>query len=104
MTLAELKTRSETAGFNYAYGSFLQPTSLPHLVAYERESNNFFADSVTYKKITPIKMDFSYEKKDLSLEALIENSILYDIPWQKSEEAYFENEKFWQVSYYFEIL
>ena len=41
MTLEELKTRSEKAGFKYAYGKFKKPTEPPHLVAISTATDNF---------------------------------------------------------------
>lgn len=103
MTLEELKTKCEKAGFKYAYGRFLKATEPPHLVAITTGTNNFMADNKVYKKDTPIKLDYTYITKDLTKEEKIENEILGDIPWNKTDETYLSDEQVWQVSYFFNI-
>lgn len=103
MTLEELKTRCKNAGFKYAYGKFEQPTEPPHLVAITVDTNNFMADNKTYYTQTPIKLDYTYIDKNLEEQNKIENEILSDVAWNKTEETYLENEQVWQVSYFFEI-
>ena len=103
MTLAELKTRSEEQGFKYAYGVFAEPTEPPHLIAFCRETNNFMADNKVYMKDTPIQLDYTYEQKNIEEQNKIEDIILADVAWNKTEETYLSDEKVWQVSYFFEI-
>lgn len=103
MTLADLKTRCVAQGFKYAYGVFKNPTEPPHLVVRTRDTDNFMADNVVYVKDTPIQLDYTYENKDISEQNKIEDIILADIAWEKTEEVYLQDEKVWQVSYFFEI-
>lgn len=103
MTLKELKQRCENTGFKYAYGQFKKPTEPPHLVAISTATNNFMADSKVYFKKIPIKLDYTYLEKNLDMENKIENEILSDIAWNKTEETYLSDEEVWQVSYFFEI-
>ena len=103
MTLEELKTRCEKAGFKYAYGRFKNPTKPSHLVAITVGSNNFIADNKVYKKSTPIQLDYTYINKNLSEQNKIEDEILGDMPWEKLDETYLSDEEVWQVSYFFEI-
>ena len=103
MTLAELKTRCENEGFKYAYGKFKKPTEPPHLVAIITGTDNFMADNKVYLKGTPIQLDYTYLVKDLTMQNKIEDNILGDIPWNKTEEIYLTDEEVWQVSYFFEI-
>lgn len=103
MTLAELKQRCENQGFQYAYGVFKTPTKPPHLIAICRDTDNFMADNVVYSKDTPIQLDYTYIDKDLTEQNKIEDNILSDIAWEKSEEVYLSDEKVWQVSYFFSI-
>ena len=51
--------------------------------------------SEAYNRLTIDKMKWSQEK--------IENEILGDIAWNKTEETYLQDEDVWQVSYFFEI-
>ena len=103
MTLEELKQRCENAGFKYAYGVFKKPTEPPHLIAICRDSDNFMADNKVYSKDIPIQLDYTYLVKDLAMQNKIEDEILDDIAWNKSDETYLTDEKVWQVSYFFEI-
>ena len=103
MTLEELKTRCKNAGFKYTYGKFIKPTDPPHLVAITTGTNNFMADNVVYLKDIPIQLDYTYLVKDLTMQNKIEDEILGDIPWNKSDETYLSDEEIWQVSYFFEI-
>ena len=103
MTLEELKKRCKNAGFKYAYGQFKKPTEPPHLVAIATGTDNFMADNKVYLKDTPIQLDYTYLTKDVEMENKIENEILGDIAWNKTEETYLSDENVWQVSYFFEI-
>lgn len=103
MTLEELKTRCEGQGFKYAYGVFKEATEPPHLVAKTIESDNFMADDIVYKKKSMIQLDYTYLDKDVEEQNKIEDVILGDIAWEKTEEVYYQDENCWQVSYMFEI-
>ena len=103
MTLEELKNRCKNAGFKYAYGLFEQRTEPPHLVAITADTDNFMADNKVFYSKTPIKLDYTYTEKNQEEQNKIENEILGDIAWNKTEETYLQNEKVWQVSYFFEI-
>lgn len=103
MTLAELKQRCENQGFQYAYGVFKTSTEPPHLIAICRDTDNFMADNVVYSKDTPIQLDYTYIDKDITEQNKIEDIILSDVAWEKTEEVYLSDEKVWQVSYFFEI-
>ena len=103
MTLEELKQRCIKEGVKYAYGVFKEPTEPPHLVAIMRQTGNFMADNRVYSKDSPIQLDYTYIDKDIDMQNKIENNILGDIAWNKTEETYLSEEKIWQVSYFFEI-
>lgn len=103
MTLEELKTRCESQGFQYAYGLFKNPVEPPHLIAICRDTDNFMADNKVYSKDIPVQLDYTYINKDIEMQNKIENMILGDIAWNKTEETYLSDEQIWQVSYFFEI-
>lgn len=103
MTLEELKTRCNEQNIQYAYGLFKTPVEPPFLVAVTRDSDNFMADNKVYEKQVPIQLSYIFIDKDLSIENKIEENILGDIPWNKTEEAYISDEKVWEVSYFFEL-
>lgn len=103
MTLQELKQRCENAGFQYAYGVFKETVEPPHLVAITIDTNNFMADNKVYKKDISIQLDYTYLDKDITEQNKIEDIILSDVAWNKTEENYLSDENIWQVSYFFEI-
>lgn len=103
MTLEQLKTRCENAGFKYAYGAFKRPTEPPYLISICRDTNNFMADNKVYSKDIPLQLDYVYIDKDIEMQNKIENEILGDLAWNKTEETYLSDEKVWQISYFFEI-
>ena len=92
MTLEELKQRCEKEGFKYAYGVFKNSVEPPHLVAITRDTDNFMADNIVYSKDIPIQLDYTYIDKDLDMQNKIENKILGDIAWNKTEETYLSDE------------
>lgn len=103
MTLEELNERCKKAGFKYAYGRFKRPTEPPHLIAIAQQTDNFMADNKVYLKDISIQLDYTYLIKDMKMQNKIENEILGDIAWNKSDETYLSDEEIWQVSYFFEI-
>ena len=103
MTLEDLKTKSEQIRFQYAYGQFKKPVKPPHLVAIVVATDNFMADNKVYQKRTPIKLDYTYIDKDIEMQNKIEDEILSNIAWNKTDETYLSDEEVWQVSYFFEI-
>lgn len=103
MTLEQLKQRCEAQGFKYAYGMFKRPTEPPHLVAISVATDNFMADNKVYSKDMAIQLDYTYLQKNIEEQNKIEDIILADIAWNKSEETYLSDEDVWQVSYFFEI-
>lgn len=103
MTLQELKKRCNDKGFRYAYGKFKKPTEPPHLVATTVGTDNFMADNKVYYSKIPIQLDYTYIDKNIEEQNKIENEILGDIAWNKTDETYLQDEDVWQVSYFFEI-
>ena len=103
MTLQELKKKCEEQGFQYAYGMFEDEVEPPHLVAIITESNTFMADNKVYQKKARIQLDYTYIRKNIEEQNKIEDIILKDVSWNKTEETYLSDEDVWQVSYFFEI-
>ena len=67
------------------------------------DTDNFMADNKVYYGPIPIQLDYTYIYKNIEEQNKIENKILGDIAWNKTEETYLQDEKVWQVSYFFEI-
>lgn len=103
MTLEELKQRCENTGFKYAYGQFKEIVEPPHLVAITTSTDNFMADNKVYAKNIPIKLDYTYIDKNQEEQNKLEDKVLSDVAWDKTDETYLPDEEIWQVSYFFEI-
>lgn len=103
MTVEELKIRCEKESIQYVYGAFQEPTSPPHLIAKEIDTDNFMADNKVYLRKGSFKLDLTMDYIDFDLIDKVENKILYDVCWNKTEETYLPDEGIWQVSYFFEI-
>lgn len=103
MTLEELKNRCSTNNIQYAYGVFKEEVEPPFLVATTRSTDNFMADNKVYNKDIPIQLEYIYTEKDLEIESIIEDTILSDVAWNKTDETYLEDEDIFEVSYFFEL-
>ena len=101
--LDELATRCEKEEIQYAYGVFQEPVSPPHLIALETETDNFMADNKVFSRKGKIQLDLTMNYMDFDLIDKVENKILYDVCWNKTEATYLSDEKIWQISYFFEI-
>lgn len=101
--LDELAERCEKEEIQYVYGVFQEPVSPPHVVALETETNNFMADNIVFNRKGTIQLDVTMDYIDFDLIDKIENKILYDVCWNKTEATYLSDEKVWQISYFFEI-
>ena len=101
MTLEDLKTRCENAGFKYKYGLFKEPIKPPHLIAITVDTDNFMADNKVFSRKGRIQLDLTMDYIDFDLIDKVENKILYDVCWNKTEMTYLSNEKVWQISYFF---
>lgn len=101
--LEAFKKKCEDIGFKYALGKFEEPTPPPHLVAKISDTDNFMADNKVYYGSIPIKLDYTYIVKNLEEQEKIENEVLGDIAWNKTEDTYLQDEEVWQVSYFFEL-
>lgn len=103
MTLEDLKVKCTNYGLKYAYGVYKEEVEPPYLVANVMDTSNFMADNKVYLKDIPIRLEYIFKEKNLTIENLIEDTILGDITWNKTEEAYLEDEGVFEVSYFFEL-
>ncbi len=101
--LDELAKRCEKENIQYAYGVFQKPVSPPHLIALETDTDNFMADNQVFNRKGTIQLDLTMNYIDFDLINKVENKILYDVCWNKTDTTYLSDEKIWQVSYFFEI-
>ena len=103
MTLKELQKLCIDNGFKCIYGNLKEVISLPYLVITSEESTNFSADDKVFFTKTTVELEYTYKDKNLNDQNKIENNILKDFSWRKSDETYLSSERAWQVSYFFEI-
>lgn len=103
MTLEDLKNRCEAQGFTYAYGVLKKPPTPPYIVTTTADSQVFHADNIVFYKKNTINLNYIYKNKNQAEIDKIENTILADITWQKSDESYLPSEEVWQITYFFEI-
>ena len=103
MNLSELNERCASAGIPYAYGEFIDTVNPPFLALRLQNSNNFVADNEVYKKKNVYNLYYVFENKDISIEDIIEDTILKDIVWSKNGETYIQSENVWETVYTFEL-
>lgn len=106
MTLKQLKQILDTTGYPVAYKMFSKQTtpSLPFIVYFETNSDNFKADNRVYQKVSKINIQlYTKAKSELAqktLEDILDqNDIVYE-----SYEDYLVEEKVFLISYEIEIL
>ena len=61
--------------------------------ALEAETDNFGADNIVFYRKNPIQLDLTMDYIDFDLIDKVENKILYDIYWNKTEPTYLSDEK-----------
>lgn len=106
MTRQQIKTMLDSYGLPYAYHHFAEgeAPSLPFVVYYFPDSNNFAADDTVYHKALDLNIELYSKKRDLDKEWQLEDELyLYDLFWQK-HEVYIESEKMYMVRYEMEAV
>jgi hypothetical protein len=109
MTLNELKTILEAAGFPVAYSHFVesdnQPIPNPPFICYLcTYSSNFSADNKTYFPIQNVQIELYTDKKDLDAESRVKAVLdANDMPYAETE-AFIESENLFQKIYEVRLL
>jgi len=104
MTLVELVTILEAAGYPVAYSHFTEtsnnPIPSPPFITYlVPNTSNFFADNKTYKKINGVDVELYTSKKDLLAEATLESLLdANEIAYEKTE-TWIESQGLFQIIY-----
>lgn len=103
MTLAELNTILNTTGYSVAYGEFEHAVGFPAICFYERDSNNLFADGISYYTQTRKVVELYTDYKDPVAEGKIETLFLQnEIAWDKTETR-IEDEHCYLIAYEIEV-
>lgn len=106
MLLTDIKEMLAETGLPSTYYSYPEKgaPSLPYIVWYLPQSNNFVADNSVYKPITALNIELYTDNKDFTTEKTVE-TVLYNwqMVWQKSE-AYLDSEHMYEVLYEMQIV
>ena len=102
MKLSELDDLCKEINIPYAYGKFTEPINPPHLIGTVIDTDNFGADNKVWYKNCNFRLELTTIKKDLVLESKVENELLKDIYWDKTENQ-IEDEGVYNISYFFNI-
>lgn len=87
-----------------AYHHFNKATSLPYIVYYETNTDNVFADNKVWAKCITIEIELYTEYKDINLESDLEDLLNYnEIPYEKINETYIDDEKMYENVYQIEL-
>ena len=102
MKLHELDDLCKKINIPYAYGKFTEAISPPHLIGNIIDTDNFSADNKVWYKNSNFKLELTTIKKDLNIESRVENELLKDIYWNKTESQ-IEDEGVYNITYFFYI-
>lgn len=102
MEVSELNSILKSTGYPVAYTVFKTTPKPPFIVFIETGTDNFFADTKTYKKISAWRVELYTNKKDLNAEKKVE-AALADLCWNKSE-TYINDENVFENIYEFETV
>lgn len=101
MTLQQLQSKLDTAGYPVAYHDFKKPTTIPFIVyvcdSEDIDGADFSNDVVTRS----YRVELYTNKKDLQAERKLEQ-VLNFTHFYKTE-TYIESEKLFQIAYEFEL-
>jgi len=91
MKLPELVDLLESIGYPVTFSEFKvtpdnPPPNPPFIVYLIEGSNNFFADNITYRKITNVQIELYTVKKELAVEAKLESLLdQNELPYETTE-------------------
>lgn len=92
-------------GIPFAYDHFAEGESPePPFICYLLpESNNFSADGVVYCRISVVNIELYTDRKDLSVEQMVEAVLSRHGFFYDKTEVWIESEKLYEVLYSFEM-
>lgn len=105
MTFEQLYQGLLSLGYPVAYSHFAegnvpQPPFITYML---NDTENFFADSITYQEINNIYIELYSKTKDLTAEQAISNFLTENNIAYEKQEYYIESEKMIQVIYYINL-
>lgn len=87
-----------------AYRAFAAPVTPPFVVYYFVDENDIFADNINYKKKGTYNIELYTERKDPTLEGIIEDALTAEKMTYTKNEYWIDTEKLYQIVYSIEIL
>lgn len=105
MTLEQFYKMLQGIELPIAYYAFPEgeAPSLPFLIYFEMNTDNFAADGIAYHEIKRMAVELYIQRRDLSLEKKIEQTFTENgIFWNK-EFTYLDTEKCYEIIYEMEI-
>lgn len=105
MTYQDINNLIDSIGLPYTYYSFPeeQAPSLPYLIFYYPNYNDFGADNINYQIIPQMNIELYSNNKDFELEKRVEDVLTsYDLFFDKSE-TYITQEQMYEVLYEIQI-
>jgi len=84
---------------HFAEGEAMEPPFICYLLP---DSNNFSADGKVYFKANEVHIELYTDKKDLSVEEMVETVLEENSIFYNKTEVWIESEKLYEVLYIFE--
>ena len=105
MTMDELVAMLKEMRIPFAYDHFAEGESpKPPFMCYLLPgSDNFSADGRVYFKINEVRIELYTDKKDLSVEAWVEDVLDEQGIFYNKSEVWIQSEKLYEVLYSFEV-
>lgn len=104
MTQAELYQALKSLGMPVAYGSFSSPVSPPFITYQFAYNSDMMADNQNYVEISNFQVELYTNKKDLTVEKLVQDKLKeLGLPYSKVE-AWLDDEKLFQVIYEIQLI
>lgn len=106
MTADEIYQMVESIGLPFAYHHFAEgeAPACPYLLYLYPQSMHFAADDRAYTKGTVLQIELYDERRDLSVERLVEDALDAADLFYRKEEVYIESEKLYEVIYEMEVM
>lgn len=99
MTLTDLYTILKTVGYPITYSHFTTQQIPPYIVYLSAYSSNLMADNKVIKKIDNIQIELYTDKKDMSVEAKLEDVLDTNEIAYETTETFIDTENLFQKIY-----
>lgn len=106
MTPIDVDKMIESIGLPYAYYQFPEGTAqeLPFVVFFFSGSDDLYADTENYQKISTLNIELYTKHKDFAQDSAIEMILNNNGLTYYKEESYIDSEKMWQTAYECDVI